>query len=101
MAMGKVDRRRKATVQKTACLIVIGICALGTRAPAGEKAVGDQDVAAWVEKRVQQWQPTAAERRFDEIGWAKDIRDAERLARQSNRPVFLFTHDGHMAVGRC
>jgi len=51
--------------------------------------------------RVRRWQPTAVERRFDEIGWAGGIRDAVRLARRLGRPVFLFTHDGHMNVGRC
>src|SRR5262249_42580429 len=55
----------------------------------------------WVERRVQTRQPTAAERRFDEICWARDIRKAIRLARRLDRPVFLFTHDGHMNVGRC
>ena len=54
-----------------------------------------------VERRVGRWQPTAEERRFDEIGWADDIRDAVRLAGTHGRPVFLFTHDGHMNVGRC
>ena len=54
-----------------------------------------------VERRVRRWQPTAEERRFDEIGWAGDIREAIRLARRLGRPVFLFTHDGHMNVGRC
>jgi hypothetical protein len=56
---------------------------------------------AWVTQRVQQLQPTAGERKLDEIGWAKDIRDAERLAREHNRPVYLFTHDGRIATGRC
>jgi hypothetical protein len=59
------------------------------------------DPAAFVSKRVQLWQPAPEERRFDEIGWAGDILEARRLAKQHNRPVFLFTHDGHMAVGRC
>ncbi len=54
-----------------------------------------------VEGLVRHWQPTAEERRFDEIGWAADIREALRLARRSGRPVFLFTHDGKMNVGRC
>jgi hypothetical protein len=26
---------------------------------------------------------------------------AEQLARQHQRPIFLFTHDGRMNVGRC
>lgn len=70
-------------------------------APQGGSAVTDRTVGAWVEKRVQEWQITAAERKFDEIGWAKDIRDALRLAKLHRRPVFLFTHDGRMAIGRC
>jgi len=65
---------------------------------AGEK---DKDFAARVAERVQAWQPTADERRFDEIGWATEIREAERLAQKHDRPIFLFTHDGHMAIGRC
>ena len=57
--------------------------------------------AAWVDAKVQACQPTAEERRFDEIGWLTDIRSAEALAKEHARPIFLFTHDGHMAVGRC
>ena len=56
---------------------------------------------AWVEKRVAELQVKSQERRFDEIGWAANIREALRLARESNRPVFLFTHDGRMNLGRC
>ena len=54
-----------------------------------------------VQQRVGELQPRTEEKRFDEIGWAKDIRDALRLAKQHNRPVFLFTHDGRMNIGRC
>jgi hypothetical protein len=56
---------------------------------------------SWIEQRVQELQPTAKERRFDEIGWAKDIRTAERLAKENHRPIFLFTHDGRINIGRC
>ena len=54
-----------------------------------------------IDQRVEKWQPTAKERAFERIGWAKDIRDALRLAKANNRAVFLFTHDGHLGVGRC
>ena len=54
-----------------------------------------------VQQRVAELQPRTEEKRFDEIGWAKDIRDALRLAKQHHRPVFLFTHDGRMNIGRC
>ena len=56
---------------------------------------------SWIEERIQALQPTAREKRFDEIGWASDIRSTEKLARENNRPVFLFTHDGRMNIGRC
>ena len=56
---------------------------------------------AWVEHRIQELQPTAADRRFDEIGWAQGIRAALRLAADHQRPVFLFTHDGRINTGRC
>jgi len=55
----------------------------------------------WVRQRVEELQPTGKEKRFDEIGWAGDIRDAMRLAKEHRRPVFLFTHDGRMNIGRC
>ena len=64
-------------------------------------AFAEKDEFAWVEQRVQELQPAAKEKRFDEIGWAADIRDAKRLAEQHQRPVFLFTHDGRMNIGRC
>lgn len=68
--------------------------------PAGVPISGERG-AAWVEQRVRAWQPTARERRWEQIGWARDLRHARRLARESRRPVFLFTHDGRLNVGRC
>ncbi len=65
------------------------------------RAAADLGDEAAVERRVREWQPTPAERRWEQIGWARDIRDALRLARMHDRPVFLFTHDGRLAVGRC
>jgi hypothetical protein len=52
-------------------------------------------------KRIEELQPTAKERRFDDIGWADGIRAAEKLAKDSGRPVFLFSNVGEMDVGRC
>src|SRR5262245_13979404 len=66
-----------------------------------QNALTDHQLANWVEQCVQQWPLTAAERRVEEIGWAKDIREAERLAKKHNRPIFLFIYDGRMAIGRC
>ena len=59
------------------------------------------DDLSWVGKRVEEWQPKPSERKFDLIGWAADIRAGLALAKEHDRPFFLFTHDGRMATGRC
>jgi len=66
---------------------------------AAEKPLPDD--LSWVEERVQQWQPQAGERKFDQIGWGTDVRAGLALAKKHNRPFFVFTHDGRMARGRC
>ena len=58
-------------------------------------------LVAWADARVTERQPTPAERRIDEIGWAKDLRAARELSRKHDRPLFLFTMDGRIAIGRC
>ena len=65
------------------------------------------DFVSVVEKRVRAWQPTKDERRIDEIAWASDLRSAQKLSREHQRPVFLFTYSGSsveqnaMALQRC
>jgi hypothetical protein len=61
----------------------------------------DSEVVAWTDERVRERQPTPEERRFDEIGWAKDLGTARTLAQKHRRPVFLFTMDGRINIGRC
>jgi hypothetical protein len=68
---------------------------------AEEKDPADTELQVWTDGRVAQWRPTAAERRFDEIGWAQSLTAARRLSAESGRPVFLFTLDGEIAIGRC
>ena len=80
-------------------LMILGLAS--TVAWAEEKPVGDTELARWIDQRVEERQPPAADKRFDEIGWAHDIRTALALAKEHNRPVFLFTHDGQMNLGRC
>jgi len=58
-------------------------------------------VKPWVDQKVADCEPKPEERRFDETGWLTAIGPALKLAKEHHRPVFLFTHDGHMAVGRC
>jgi hypothetical protein len=68
---------------------------------AADTSIPDDALATWADARVQERQPKAGERRIDEIGWAKDLRSARELSRKHNRPVFLFTMDGRIAIGRC
>lgn len=79
------------------------ITALLLTAPGGDPPASESPREQFerVQGRVREWRTTAEERRFDEIGWAAGLREAIRLAGQLGRPVFLFTHDGHMNVGRC
>jgi hypothetical protein len=63
--------------------------------------LADGDVKPFVDRRVEERQPTADERRFDEIGLSTSVIEAEKLGRENKRPIFLFTHDGKMNVGRC
>jgi hypothetical protein len=59
-----------------------------------------QDVVRLTDRRVAAWQPTKEEKAFDRIGWSTTIESALALAGEHRRPVFLFTHDGRMAIGR-
>jgi hypothetical protein len=96
---------------RLALVLVAGLAGTGVLGQqalsAGKSAADDRGLSARVDKRVQAWQPTREERRLDDIGWAKDIRDALRLAKQHGRPLFLFTYSGStdrehaMALQRC
>ena len=82
-------------------LLVIGaaVAAETANVPAAKPAMNED--LAWVNKRIQQYQPRPEEKRFDQIAWASDIVEAVRLARETHRGVFYFTHDGRMGEGRC
>lgn len=66
-----------------------------------QSAPSDAELATWVDQKVEACQPKAAERTFDQTGWLTEIVPALKLAKEHNRPVMLFTHDGRMARGRC
>ena len=75
-----------------------------TMAAAGQAeatATAGADVVEWVDRKVEECQPKPAERTFDQTGWLTEIGPALKLAKEHNRPVFLFTHDGRMGLGRC
>ena len=99
--MGRVKNasRRRVIRWTLTCAGVVSIAlSMGIARPA--LAVGGKD-ASWVAQRVAAWQPTEDEKRWQTIGWAGSILEAERLAKAHRRPVFLFTHDGRLNVGRC
>ena len=54
-----------------------------------------------IHQKAEACRATTDERKFDRIGWATRILDAEKIAREHNRPIFLFTHDGRISTGRC
>ena len=70
-------------------------------------AHASDDVAATVRQRVRDWQPTKDERLLDQVGWASDLVQARRLAKEHNRPLFVFTYNGSttranaIALQRC
>lgn len=76
----------------------LGVCL--AMALAGTVGAATLDSAA-VDARAAQWQPTMRERVWEQIGWEKGLLPALATAKQTNRPVFLFTHDGRLEVGRC
>ena len=67
----------------------------------------DDDFTAMVRQRVQDWQPAQDERLLDQIGWASDLVDAQRMAKKHQRPLFVFTYSGSttranaIALRRC
>jgi hypothetical protein len=104
----RLTKRTRAIALLLAAPLLGTVSTFAHPAGTGEKGDGrkaaapDRDLVARVDRHVKDWQPVRDERRFDEIGWARDIRDARRLARSHNRPVFLFTYDGaDMACFRC
>ena len=94
---------------------ILGTCVLtalgaGIVLPSGSARAADPrdvapppsaDFASWIDQKVLDCAPKPEERRFDQTGWLTDIRSALSLAKEHNRPVFLFTHDGRMGLGRC
>jgi hypothetical protein len=55
---------------------------------------------AEIDRRVREWQPSPEERRFDRIGWARDIGEALRLSKASGRPTILLSQSGRVNLGR-
>jgi hypothetical protein len=86
---------------RTGFALMLGLALLASCATVGNGTIPDAEVLGWVEETVAQRQPAPEDRRFDEIAWASDIRNAIQLARAHNRPIFLMTGDGRINTGRC
>ena len=112
-SMSNSRSKTAAEILATIVLSASGAGAFSDRAPAAERQEESAQAAAEpaktipaadfsrIDKRIREIQPTTKETRFEEIGWAKGIPEAERLARESDRPVFLFSNVGQMDLGRC
>ncbi|HKA01439.1 MAG TPA: hypothetical protein VKE70_33230 [Candidatus Solibacter sp.] len=68
---------------------------------AADRYLRDDSLVKLVEDKVRKNQPSRDERRWDLVGWAPDVQSAESAAKKANRPVFLFTYDGNVEIGRC
>ena len=81
--------------------MLASVCLVALPPSSGETRPAARPDRNQLVQRIQELQPTAKERRFEAIGWVSGIREAERLARASGRPVFLFSNVGQMDIGRC
>ena len=85
----------------TRLLLLGGICLIVVTAFAAEKPTLTRLDRDQIDERIAKIQPTRKEKRFDEIGWVKGLREGERLAKKSGRPLFLFSNVGDLDIGRC
>jgi hypothetical protein len=84
-----------------AVLHSVFVTALLCAATCAKEPIGDGNLVSTVDRRLAEWWLKPDERRFDQIGWAEDVRAARRLAARHDRPLFLFTMDGRVNTGRC
>jgi len=82
-------------------LVLSSVLFVGSAFAAAEAWLKNDSLTTAVERKVHDVQPTRDERRFDLVGWAPSILAAEARAKETNRPVFLFTYDGKIETGRC
>ena len=86
---------------RTCLALLMGGVLLGSCVTFAQGTISDAAIVRWVDKTVAERQPSAEDRRFDEIAWASDIRAAIKLGQEHNRPIFLYTGDGRINTGRC
>ncbi|MFT4550141.1 MAG: hypothetical protein ACI8XO_000367 [Verrucomicrobiales bacterium] len=94
---------KELVMRKFSNVLIVLTASLLSTGQAAQKTLpaNDAELPGWVTEQITSLQPKPEEKRLDEIGWADDIRHALRLAKQHQRPIFLFTHDGRINLGRC
>lgn len=73
-------------------LVMLGVLVPATRADDADEARTLRQIQRIKDSDSTEWR---------RIPWAASLLDAERAAKDENRPVFLFTHDGNLDTGRC
>jgi hypothetical protein len=81
--------------------VLLAVVLVSTRLRAEQPTDTEKHLVSHVDARLAEWWLKPAEQRFDQIGWAADVRTARKLAAEANRPLFLFTMDGRVNTGRC
>ena len=84
-----------------ACIAAAVCGAVISSMATAQSGLKDDGVVSKVQKKVRAIQPSRAEKRFDEIGWAPTILEAEKIAKRLNRPIYLLTYNGKIETGRC
>lgn len=105
MRFAEFKTLRRAT--RVAGLIAVAVNFLGMVANGTAETAKQEADLSWIDQCIADWELSDEERRFDEIGWAGGLNDAERLAHERRRPLFVFTYSGSateanaIALRRC
>ena len=99
--MAMLAQRTSRLAILTAALALISVLAPIWGSAWADDKISDSKVVRWVEKTVAERQPPPEDKRFDEVGWAADLRTAIKLGLEHNRPIFLSTGNGRINTGRC
>jgi hypothetical protein len=86
--------RACAWIMPGTLLVTVGLAASPQGAGKVQGLADPDGLVARIDQRVQDWQPTSDERRFDEVGWAPDLCQALELAKKYDRPLFVFSYSG-------
>lgn len=82
-------------------LLIATLAVFGSILSVADAAVSDRFLPQWLKQRSRTMEAQFGRQPFERIGWAEDLKTAYQLGAKHNRPVFVFTHDGHINSGRC